>query len=167
MLVLLCEHPAATGVGERKFRPKRDRLVEIGESMIEVAKLGIGVAAIIEQIGTVNVDLDREIVIVQRPRVVRLLCVRPAAIMIDAREIGLELDRLGVIGDGEVVFADIGIRIDLALVALGDDPVAGGDDAVSIVRGAVVPVCVAAANANGGRMSVLARKTRRDACTVP
>ena len=52
MLLLSRQHPAAIGVTERIVGLERDRLVEIGEGAIEIAEHGIGIAAIVEQVGS-------------------------------------------------------------------------------------------------------------------
>ena len=66
MLVALRQHLAAIGVTERVIGLQRDRLVEIGERLVEIAELGIGAAAIIEEVVIVLIQLDRAVVIVER-----------------------------------------------------------------------------------------------------
>ena len=102
MLVALRQHPAAIGVTERIIGLELDRLIEVGERAIEIAKGGERAVAIVEQIGVVPYQLDGAVVIVKSPSVVLLGGVGPAAVVVDFGVVGLELDGLVVVVDGKV-----------------------------------------------------------------
>jgi hypothetical protein len=95
-------------VTERIIGLELDRLIEVGERAIEIAKGGERAVAIVEQIGVVPYQLDGAVVIVKSPSVVLLGGVGPAAVVVDFGVVGLELDGLVVVVDGKVVFLGLG-----------------------------------------------------------
>jgi hypothetical protein len=97
-------------MAKRVVGVQSNRLVEIGQRLVEIAKLGERAAPIVVNIRVGLIELDGAIVKVERAGVIFLGGIGPAEVVVDAGVGGLELQRLIVVVEGEVVFVLLTVR---------------------------------------------------------